>query len=129
MQILAERGCGLDVHQATVVACLLILGKDGKVHKQVRTFATSIFQSARTVTTSFFCSTFFTIIRPCAPMSSRSLQRRIALWPVKRRPESITTPPFGKKARNFLGIPLIDCLNEKVNWIGKCGAAHGPSPK
>jgi transposase len=36
-----ERGCGLDVYQATVVACGLILGKDGKVHKQVRTFATT----------------------------------------------------------------------------------------
>jgi transposase len=41
MQTLVERGCGLDVHQATVVACLLILGKDGKAHKQVRTFATT----------------------------------------------------------------------------------------
>jgi transposase len=41
MQTLVERGCGLDVHQATVVACLLILGRDGKVHKQVRTFATT----------------------------------------------------------------------------------------
>ena len=41
MQTLVERGCGLDVHQATVVACVLILGKDGKVRKQVRTFATT----------------------------------------------------------------------------------------
>jgi len=41
MQTLVERGCGLDVHQATVVGCLLILGKDGKVRKQVRTFATT----------------------------------------------------------------------------------------
>jgi transposase len=41
MQTLVERGCGLDVHQATVVACLLILGKDGKVRKHVRTFATT----------------------------------------------------------------------------------------
>ena len=41
MQTLVERGCGLDVHQATVVACLLILRKDGKVHKQMRTFATT----------------------------------------------------------------------------------------
>ena len=32
MQILVERGCGLDVHQATVVACLLLVGKDGRVH-------------------------------------------------------------------------------------------------
>jgi len=40
MQTLVERGCGLDVHQATVVACLLIVLKSGKVHKQVRTFGT-----------------------------------------------------------------------------------------
>jgi transposase len=36
-----ERGCGLDVHQATVVACLLIVLKNGKVHKQIRTFGTT----------------------------------------------------------------------------------------
>jgi len=41
MQTLVERACGLDVHQATVVACLLILRKDGKVHKKMRTFATT----------------------------------------------------------------------------------------
>src|SRR5271166_3949297 len=41
MQTLVERGCGLDVHQATVVACLLIVLQSGKVHKQVRTFGTS----------------------------------------------------------------------------------------
>jgi len=41
MQTLVERGCGLDVHQATVVACLLIFLQSGKVHKQVRTFGTS----------------------------------------------------------------------------------------
>src|SRR5215470_17435775 len=41
MQTLVERGCGLDVHQATVVACLLIIRKDGRVHKQMRTFATT----------------------------------------------------------------------------------------
>jgi len=41
MQILVERGCGLDVHQATVVACLLMVGKDGRVQKQVRTFGTT----------------------------------------------------------------------------------------
>jgi transposase len=41
MQILVERGCGLDVHQATVVACLLIVGKDERVQKQVRTFGTT----------------------------------------------------------------------------------------
>ena len=31
MQTLVERGCGLDVHQATVVACLLTVGKGDKV--------------------------------------------------------------------------------------------------
>jgi hypothetical protein len=41
METLVERGCGLDVHQATVVACLLRVGKDGKVQKQVRTFGTT----------------------------------------------------------------------------------------
>jgi transposase len=41
MQTLIERGCGLDVHQATVVACLLIVRKDSKVQKQVRTFGTT----------------------------------------------------------------------------------------
>ena len=29
MQTLVERGCGLDVHQATVVACLLQVMRDG----------------------------------------------------------------------------------------------------
>jgi hypothetical protein len=41
MQTLVERGCGLDVHQATVVACLLIVSTKGKVQKQVRTFGTT----------------------------------------------------------------------------------------
>jgi transposase len=41
MQTLIERGCGLDVHQATVVACLLIVRKDGKVQKQIRMFGTT----------------------------------------------------------------------------------------
>jgi transposase len=41
MQTLVERACGLDVHQATVVACLLIVGKDGRVQKQMRTFGTT----------------------------------------------------------------------------------------
>jgi transposase len=41
MQTLAERGCRLDVHQATVVACLLIVWKNGQVHKQARTFGTT----------------------------------------------------------------------------------------
>ena len=41
MQTLVERGCGLDVHQATVVACLLIGLTSGKVQKQMRTFGTT----------------------------------------------------------------------------------------
>jgi transposase len=41
VQTVVECGCGLDVHQATVVACLLIVRKDGKVQKQVRTFGTT----------------------------------------------------------------------------------------
>jgi transposase len=41
MEPLVERGCGLDVQQATVVACLLIVFKNGKVHKQIRTFGTT----------------------------------------------------------------------------------------
>src|SRR6202166_2988676 len=41
MQTLVERGCGMDVHQATVVACLLIVLKNRKVQKQIRTFGTT----------------------------------------------------------------------------------------
>src|SRR5262249_11694862 len=41
MQTLVERGCGLDVHQATVVACLLIVLKNGQIEKQMRTFGTT----------------------------------------------------------------------------------------
>ena len=41
MQTLVEHGCGLDVHQATVVACLLIVLKNGRVHKEIRTFGTT----------------------------------------------------------------------------------------
>jgi transposase len=41
MQTLVERGCGMDVHQATVVACLLIVLKNGRIQKQVRTFGTT----------------------------------------------------------------------------------------
>jgi transposase len=41
MQTVIERGCGLDVHQARVVACLLIVRKHGKVQKQMRTFGTT----------------------------------------------------------------------------------------
>jgi len=41
METQIQRGCGLDVHQATVVACLLTVLKNGKVQKQVRTFGTT----------------------------------------------------------------------------------------
>ena len=41
MPTLIERGCGLDVHQATVVACWLIVRGDGRVPKQMRTFGTN----------------------------------------------------------------------------------------
>ena len=41
METLVERGCGIDVHQATVVACLLIVLKSGKVHKEIRAFGTT----------------------------------------------------------------------------------------
>lgn len=41
MQTLVEHGCGLDVHQATVVACLLWVRSDGRVQKQLRTFGTT----------------------------------------------------------------------------------------
>ena len=41
METLVERSCGLDVHQATVVACLLLVLRNGKVQKQIRTFGTT----------------------------------------------------------------------------------------
>ena len=41
MQTLVEHGCGLDVHQATVVACLLMVARNGQVRKQMRTFGTT----------------------------------------------------------------------------------------
>ncbi len=41
MDFQMKRGCGLDVHQATVVACLLVVLGNGKVKKQIRTFGTT----------------------------------------------------------------------------------------
>ena len=41
MQAVLESGCGLDVHQATVVACLLVRDKKGTVHKQMHFFGTT----------------------------------------------------------------------------------------
>jgi transposase len=40
MQTLVEHGCGLDVHQATIVACLLMV-QNGRVQKQMRNFGTT----------------------------------------------------------------------------------------
>lgn len=40
MEVLIERCCGLDVHQAKIVACLLVGAPERKLTKQVRTFGT-----------------------------------------------------------------------------------------
>ncbi len=40
MQVIVERCCGLDVHQETVVACLLIGLGGARPSKEVRTFGT-----------------------------------------------------------------------------------------
>ena len=42
MEILVERACGLDVHQATVVACVLAGEAGRKPTKEVRTFGTCL---------------------------------------------------------------------------------------
>ena len=41
MQTWVERGCGLDVHQASVMACLLVVWRDGRVQKQIQNFGTT----------------------------------------------------------------------------------------
>jgi len=41
VQTLVERGCGRDVHQASVTACLLLVLRDGRVQKQIQTFGTT----------------------------------------------------------------------------------------
>ena len=40
MQAIIERCCGLDVHQETVVACLLVGAPGEQPTKEVRTFRT-----------------------------------------------------------------------------------------
>jgi hypothetical protein len=40
MQVEYARCCGLDGHQKSVVACVLVTAEDGSVQRQVRTFAT-----------------------------------------------------------------------------------------
>lgn len=41
MHAMYERCCGLDVHKASVVACVLVSGGDGPVRKEVRAFRTT----------------------------------------------------------------------------------------
>ena len=41
MDVQTKHACGLDVHQATVVACLLSVLDSGKVKKQIRSFGTT----------------------------------------------------------------------------------------
>ena len=40
MEVMVERCCGLDVHQASVVACLLIAPTGAKPRREVRSFGT-----------------------------------------------------------------------------------------
>jgi transposase len=40
MDAIIERCAGLDIHQATVVACVLIGGAGRKPHKEIQTFST-----------------------------------------------------------------------------------------
>lgn len=40
MQVIHTRGAGLDVHKATVVACVMITAADGTVSQEMRTFGT-----------------------------------------------------------------------------------------
>ena len=40
MEAIYERCCGLDVHQATVVACVIVPGPRGRPRKEIRTFGT-----------------------------------------------------------------------------------------
>ena len=41
MEAIVVRGCGLDVHQASVVACVLTGGLEQRPRKQVRRFGTT----------------------------------------------------------------------------------------
>ena len=40
MDVVDERCCGLDLHQRTVVACVVVPGPDGAPRKTIRTFGT-----------------------------------------------------------------------------------------
>jgi transposase len=41
MRVMVERSAGLDVHQASVVACVLTGRSDGRLRKAVRSFGTT----------------------------------------------------------------------------------------
>ena len=49
MEVVHERCCGLDVHQATVVACVRRQGKHGRRSRKVRTFGTTTSQLLKLV--------------------------------------------------------------------------------
>ncbi len=40
MEAIYERCCGLDVHQQTVVACVIVPGPKERPRKEIRTFGT-----------------------------------------------------------------------------------------
>lgn len=40
MEVVYARCCGFDVHKRNVVACLIVPGKDGQPHKEIRTLET-----------------------------------------------------------------------------------------
>src|SRR3712207_295683 len=40
MEVVYPRCCGLDLHKRLVVACLIVPGPDGTLHKEMRTFGT-----------------------------------------------------------------------------------------
>jgi transposase len=40
MQVVHARCCGLDIHKAMLVACVLLVDADGRLTKEVRTFST-----------------------------------------------------------------------------------------
>jgi len=40
MEVVYERGCGIDVHKQTVVACVIVPDASGKAHKETHTFGT-----------------------------------------------------------------------------------------
>lgn len=41
MEAIVQRGCGLDVHQASIMACVLIGNMEQRPRKQVRQFGTT----------------------------------------------------------------------------------------